>query len=435
MLVAFHLLNYARGWDAYDLEVFLKWTQPIHGVRRLYLDSLTNYPLLGTLVFALPLQVIVGPLGVRSFEEIARLYKWSHLPIDAVNVALLAAILRTLGVRRALLAALVLFLLPSFWADGALWGIGDNLSQLFLLLGLLSLARLLIAEDGRTQARDLLWFSLAAGSLCLGSMTKQLFYFSLPGLGVGLLLAARAVCKRHAGAGSRLVAVGLASGVVPLVLVDAWLLLPPGYHSHLAFVWLQRSSHIDDLGQSGLSLWSFISGRGSSLAPFAFGLSYKQAGLLAYGAAMGALSLFWLRPVLRPDESTRLEGRDLLVLLSLYLGLINLAFNVFLTGTHQRYPVHAYPFLLVALVGLWQLGKASAWELATVGALSAWFGAWMWCTMRQLHFTHAAFFVPFRYALVVAQASMFLYLAVRWARSMGSPRLSARFAQPTRAGA
>ena len=51
-------------------------------------------------------------------------------------------------------------------------------------------------------------------------------------------------------------------------------------------------------------------------------------------------------------HGVQLFNTENISLLILHLALVNLSFNLFLAGTHERYLYHFYPFIIMACMGL-----------------------------------------------------------------------------------
>jgi Zn-dependent protease len=134
---------------------------------------------------------------------------------------------------------------------------------------------------------------------------------------------------------------------------------------------------------------------------------------------MVALALSWTclardsRDILRLLASA--EGPTLVVTsICLYIVLINLSFNLFLTGTHERYAAHAYPFLIIATLVLRKSRLSKWWEPWGVGILAMLFGYYVWLVLCKEYIGHENVFNFFRSSLILGHLALFVYLWARW---------------------
>jgi phosphatidylserine synthase len=81
------------------------------------------------------------------------------------------------------------------------------------------------------------------------------------------------------------------------------------------------------------------------------------------GLAVLYLALFWKCPwqgcSFFRDEA---QMRFILAALVLFLAQSNLGFNVLLSGTHERYLYHGFPFLILAAFFFWQRQTVFSWR-------------------------------------------------------------------------
>ena len=134
-------------------------------------------------------------------------------------------------------------------------------------------------------------------------------------------------------------------------------------HSGYLFVWLGGgSSHNNEISVNGFNIWTFLDRDmwSSSKEPFyclrlrdhEFCLTPFHSGFALYGTYVLALSAFYItlffRPLLVRNFRDETQIRFMLATFVLYLAQVNLGFNVFLTGTHERYLYHCFPFLILA---------------------------------------------------------------------------------------
>lgn len=360
----FLILSLVNAYHAEDVRVFVEWAACWRAdARHVYsLCPSANYPLVGVAASGGVIAALQQAFSLGDVEEIARAYRLFLALFDAADFALLVLIGRALGLRHAVVLALVIEGLPATWAGGAVWGQIDTISQFFLLASLLGLMRAYQLAGTPARARAHGFFLLGVSALALCALTKQLTIFSI----VGAAPLGVAVLWRFAGS-RRGLALGLASLALAggLFLVLDRLAEVPGYFgSSLLYVWLGGGSHHGRIiSGNGFNIWVFL-GRdmaSSSDDPFAtatllgraFNLTPRVAGFVLYALAGLALAAPLWRFARGAVSRAAGEG-DARVLAGclLAVAMMNLGFNVFLTGTHERYLYHFYPFALLVLAVL-----------------------------------------------------------------------------------
>lgn len=371
-LLPFGLLVVHRGLGHEgDLAFFHEWYLAFRDGAGFYRDGPgLNYPIVGVLLVCGPAwlleQVVGAPLDLEGFIVALK------VTVTLGEVALVLcveALARALRIPRPRLVALGIYVLPSSWAGAAWFGQIDVWGSALLLASAAALVTY------RRAPRHVGALAVGLVSLHLALLTKQLAWFSLPGLG---LLLASGVRKRPA----HIVAAALSC--LLWLAPDPWLALPDGYASHLGFVLFGGgSAHGDLIVGGGASLWSLLLGPGGDAhARELMGLSVFVWGWLLFGAAQ-VPALWWLWR--RRDEPRAYV---------LYVGYANLAMTTLLTGVHERYLAHGAPFLLL---GLGALTSSRAAHALMAAALS-WWGLFV---LASLHFD-APLLWPFRHHQPVA---------------------------------
>jgi hypothetical protein len=195
-------------------------------------------------------------------------------------------------------------------------------------------------------------------------LVKQTSLFSLPALFLAAVYAT-ACCWKALPAKFRifsLMPIPLSLGLC--LLPDLFLNVPPPFHFHLEYVWLRGSDVTNKISGNGFNIWMVL-GRpmaASSLEPFSHykGWTPQRAGYVLFISA-ALVSLLWLflatlqaRSIFAGQHMT--ARRRFMVCILLFLALYNLEFNLFLTGTHERYLAHFYPFFIIALASLSSFG-------------------------------------------------------------------------------
>jgi hypothetical protein len=154
---------------------------------------------------------------------------------------------------------------------------------------------------------------------------------------------------------------GIAAGtafILPVILVDFNLKLPSPYFSHLHFLVSDRSQQWDIISSLGFNIWVFFFKDllTSARAPLIFDtLSPNGLGVFLFLALTLFLFLMLVRDIQQQAHTGKYSfERGQIISCLIYFSLVNLTFNLTLTGTHERYLYHFYPFILMACLGLIQ---------------------------------------------------------------------------------
>jgi hypothetical protein len=338
-----------------------------------------NYPYIGLLLSAGTLAEIKRITGAHEVSDVAYYFQYVLAFFDACNFIFLVLIARALQIRYAVIISLVIIALPSSWVGGALWGQIDGISQFFLLSTVFCLIEAIQSSSLRRTIRSISFFFVALLTLGAAVLTKQLTIFSAIGL-VPLALLAFAnlwsLSKLHkfGAIGSVFIAVAL------FVVVDTRLAVHGYLGSSYLFVWLGGgSTHGAVISGNGFNIWTLLnrSMSSSSGVPFYCAnlfakeicLTPQHSGLIMYGLYMLLLgTLFWvlswhaLMPLGLRDQT---QGNFVIVCFIVFLAQANLGFNVFLTGTHERYLYHCFPFLILASFFFLQQSSLLSWRSAS----------------------------------------------------------------------
>lgn len=311
-----------------------------------------TYPIVGILVSA----GLIHMLESASLLDTGLLFRLVAGIVDAANVFLLYLLMKQLGIRKSALWAGIVGLLPSSWVGGALWGQIDSYSQFFLLLTLLSIARLNKSLQNEERRHTLPAYLILIGLplTCL-MLTKQLAVFNLLVLeGIvlaNLFLLCRSIPKTIIYAG-----LFLAWQAAIVLLFDLFLKVEGPYISHLAYVWLTRSNHMHKISGNGFNIWVFLGWAqgASSTEPFYRTFTPRDTGIGLFVGWMAVLSASLLMRLSKYYRTNRPRAfdREILSDLIFFLALTNLCFNVFLSGTHERYLYHFYPMIITGYLGL-----------------------------------------------------------------------------------
>ncbi len=336
-----------------DLEIFWKWSHYwIENWKNIYVSCMDcNYPILGMFSSA----GVLGFLGNQGFEKAVVSYRLFLGLIDGLTVLLLFGLLKMFQVGRPALWAGILGISVSSWS-GTVWGQIDGISQLLILLTLTWMVGANLKNQSLLK-NFRIYIVVSAILLACLLLIKQLTLFSV--FSLGLLLAANIgfqsrSWKQFALNSSLAFAVFL--GII--LFSDLFLRLPAPYFSHLQYIWEIGSNHGDFISGNGFNIWMFLgrnmfsasslplAGLNPIFSPYRIGNA-----LFALYVAVITLSLFFF---LKRHFLTgqRFLTPEALLSFIFYLALVNLSFNIFLTGTHERYLMHFYPFIIVAWLGL-----------------------------------------------------------------------------------
>lgn len=337
-----------------DLEVFWKWSQIWReNWRNIYSACPDcNYPILGMFGSA-------GMLGLFSpagFDGAVFAYRLFLGILDGLNVLLIYWILKRLAVARPAYLAGIIGLSVSSWAGGALWGQIDGISQFFILL---TLAWMVHKNTSAQPAAMPYWLYLFISAILLACilLTKQLAVFCA--LSLGLLLATDILFHSRGGRAFVQYSCLTAASLAGLIFVwDFFIQVKPPYLSHLFYIWKEGVFQSGLISGNGFNIWMLL-GRdmwSSAHVPVFANIpliSPYLSGEIIFIVLAATISLslgLWLRVPFQRGEK-KLD-RETLLNFVLYLALINLCFNVFLTGTRDRYLFHFYPYALLAWAGL-----------------------------------------------------------------------------------
>lgn len=347
---AFVILIYPTWFQPDDLDAFLGWSREwAKGAQNIYINCMyCNYPFLGMAFSA----GAVDWLGIRDFDGMMGLFRYYLAFIDLLNVVVLYYLLKTLKVKDAAFWAGLVGLLPSSWIGASYWGQIDNVGQFFILAFFLAAAKLNEIPEPKSWRSYLLAFMLGFLLSCL-AMTKQLVFFSMISLGSMAVANIMLVSRRWMSTFFALVVLAV-SFAAPILLVDAGIRYDPRYLSHLHYILATGSSHGDTISSFGFNIWTFFTSNpfGNSHEPLpVFGVTlipYK-AGITLFLASILALTIaavyFHIREYKKGNDGFTHKH---LAFWLVHLALVNLSFNLVLTGTHERYLYHFYPFAIAA---------------------------------------------------------------------------------------
>ena len=343
-----------------DVGVFAQWADCWKDdASHVYaLCQYANYPFLGMVFTAGLISGLKDVFHVNEFVATVVYFRTILAAFDALNFALLVAIARALKIQHPVRIALMIALLPSSWAGGAVWGQIDDISQFFLLAGLYGLLRA-YQTSGETGLRSVACFLLAMFSFVGGLLTKQMAVFSIAAL-TPLAIAVLARFRSSPRLNRLLAGAGILAAAGFFLVLDRQIDISGFFGSSFLYVWLGGGSHhYYRITGDGFNLWVLLDRPlgSQSNVPFSsfsvFGHELRFTPLACGFVLFGLYTLLvsrlfyqfvWRR--LAPLDGSRTEV--FIACCILYLAMINLGFNVLLTGTNARYLYHFYPFLFLS---------------------------------------------------------------------------------------
>ena len=338
------LWQWSRFWDT-------NW-------RNIYIDcAKCNYPFLGTFLSA----GVMSLSGIANFSDIVMPFRYYLGIIDGANIIIIFWLLRKFQVKGAPIWAGIIGLLPSSWIGSSVWGQIDGIGLMLILLTFVLFVS--FNFEGRPGLSRYYLFVFTAGLLIsLSILFKQLIIFSLLSVGFMSIANIYLYSQRVSGILVSLILMLFSVGA-PILLIDSNLNLPSPFISHLQYVWETGSRHGDTISSFGFNIWIFFtkSPFGSShdvinvhLSPkFSIPIVPYNLGMALFLLSTVAFSVYFLKYLVgRFLQGARFLDGELILGFLFHLSLVNLSFNLFLTGTHERYLYYFYPFLIMAFLGL-----------------------------------------------------------------------------------
>lgn len=356
-----------------DLEVFLKWSKIWSlGWQDIYSNCPScNYPILGMFSSA-------GLMNIINHQGQANVFSTYRLilsGIDAVNVCLVYFILKHLKINRPAYIAGIVGISISSWAGGALWGQIDSISQFFILL---TIYWIIYKNTGAPVKKYQYFFFLACGAFLLAMtlLTKQLTIFS--GLALMLFFIAEIWFDKNGNRSKWLYLVFfLFLFFISLLIFDPFLKLNSSYFSHLVYIWKEGTFQAGLISGNGFNIW-ILTGRdmwSSAYLPLIHSIPFSnpyflgEVLFLLFSGLISFSLLLWLMN--RWKNGKKLLDREVMLNFIFLMAIFNLGFNVFLTGTRDRYLFHFYPLIIIAWSGLSEISPLFTERMKSFLILSA----------------------------------------------------------------
>ena len=418
-----------------DLDAFARWSthQPRHGVTAapagtfsaLYRDTDCNYPPLGMIASAgliTAIKTALHAVGSVSGDSI-QIFRVCLAAVEAVSIVLMLSILTTLHVPHVSATVAALYLLPSSWAGGAVWGQIDVVGTVLLLAAALCFLRVALA-DASTPRDDELTMVAGLAAVVAAVETKQTTLFSVPGLLTLASVAIVAFARRHGTQrAARALAIGTAVALVLFVVLERGIFDPPAGHDWITpYVWTTGAPHTRRLSGNGPNVWTLLGRRllSSSDAPFVGSLTPRRTGQAMFVAVVTFLLIVQLAAIRSASQRIGRFTMDRTWLCGTTLvltGLTNLAMGIFIAGTHERHLAHAFPFLLLGVVTLYHhdASPRSRTQLAIAVVAAVVYGGVVYAVLLR------ASWLDLRFPAIILLAA-FLALATGYTQTVAAHR-------------
>ena len=342
-----------------DVDEFWRWSKSWNvNWRNIYVDcTRCNYPFIGTLASA----GVMGLSGNDTLKHTITPFRYYLATIDTLNLIILYWILRKFQVKKAALWVGIVGLSPSSWIGTSIWGQIDGIGLTLILLTVMLFILFNLAEKP-DLLRYYLFIFIAGLLISLSILSKQLIIFSLISVGfmifANIFLHARKVKEFLAS-----LLLLLFSIAAPIVLIDLNLYLKPPFISHLQYIWVTGGKQSDMVTSFGLNIWEFFVNNGfvSSHDAINIGLNPNYSitlvpyntGIILFLLSIMAFSVYFLKYLsTRYRQGLKFFDREIILGFLFHLALVNLSFNLFLTGVHERYLFYFYPFMILTWLGL-----------------------------------------------------------------------------------
>lgn len=339
ILPFFMVLLFPEAYHHYDVTTFIEWNGYSKSFNTLYTtDCVCNYPYMG---------LAVSSGFLRIFSENIQLFRLFLSIIDAGVIIVLLKILQTLNIKRALLWSGIIALLPSSWVGTSYWGQIDNIGQLLLILFIYFLLVNLKNKDSLYYKKFKVFLFIAAFICTSMLLVKQLLLFSLTSCG---LLLFYLVIKKSQNFIQILLNLFILifAALLPLIIIDLTVDFKKEFISHLHQIIATGSDHMKKISGNGFNIWMFLNRemKSSSDAPFLSILTPRNTGILFYILYYIFITVL----VIKQIYNEKINSEKTIVFFIIHLAMINLGFNLLLSGTHERYLIHFYPYLFIFLL-------------------------------------------------------------------------------------
>lgn len=369
IILPFLLVKLIPYYFVDDVGAFHVWADCLRqNPQDIYSLCKPDYPTTGLLFSGGAIYLIKFLIKTTDRATVDAAFRYYLAGFDALNFLVLIWLGSLLKFRFPVWLSLAIIAVPSTWAGGTVWGQIDGISLFFCLLATVGFFQFWasLRETAtlklKFQKHNYLWLLLAIVSLAIYWLSKQLTLFSLPFfLAISLISIGKLWQYFH------LKGVAIACFFIFLFaalfsFLDSLFTIPESFHhSSYWFGWQQGFQ--PSISGNGFNIWMFLGWEMSTSPYLPFvklnlgiwqgEISPYTAGIVLYAVFMISLILTGFKAAYRLFKSN-FQNREkadnyLMALLCLFLGLSYLGFNVFLSGTHERYLHLSYPFLLTGV--------------------------------------------------------------------------------------
>lgn len=332
------ILIYPQYYHNFDNTCFLRYVNDCPNLFHIYnSETGCNYPVVG---------MLGSTIFLKIFSSSLTAHRLGLALFDAGIVIILYRIFTLLSVKRALFWSGLIGLLPSSWAGTSFWGQVDNIGQFFMILLLWYILQYIINQRSENK-RHFTFFFVCGVLLSLVFLEKQVTYFSVSSLGIFIIFTAF-LMKNSIKHLLALIGILLAGFVVPIIVGDLLFAPKPIYFSNIQQILLTGSSHMKKISGNGFNIWMFLNRdmNSSSDIPFYKGLTPRNTGTFLFVLYYITVTVFLIRKALK----SKVIDSNIFLIFVVHLAMINLSFNILLSGTHERYLVHFFPFIFIFLI-------------------------------------------------------------------------------------
>ncbi|MDA3883609.1 MAG: hypothetical protein PF481_10020 [Bacteroidales bacterium] len=332
------IILYPDLYNKYDFSVMKSWANFSASIFDVYLTTCRcEYPALGLMLSTIPIKIVGGdPVFFRLYLAL----------YDVAIIIVFYYLLRALSVKNPLLWAGLLGIVPSSWAGTSLWGQIDNIGQLFVLAAFFMVY--LIFTYKKITLKYYLYCIIAGVFASCMLMTKQLLVFPFAALSVVVSIV---ILIRDDSVKQKIVAfLSLFVGLfVSVLCVDALFEFDAHFISHLHRILDVYGSerHLHEISANGFNIWmslgsDFVDARQA----FWQNVTPKTGGFVLFAVYSISIAAFTTYKLF--VHKVHFSKTHMFACLLCFFALFNLAFNVLLTGTHERYLLYFYPYIILA---------------------------------------------------------------------------------------
>jgi hypothetical protein len=362
LISPFIFVFFVKNFHGYDVEVFDRWAK-IWGINpfEIYSKSDSNYPFLGNVVSSGIMSVLQHFIDNSALRF--ELFRLSLAVFDSLMILMIYVLFKYFKINYSEIWTFLIALLPSTWAGSAVWGQIDGVGQLLFLLTLFFQLITLneIFKIGLNK-KCFIFFLLSSIGISSIILCKQLLLFGLVPIIILYFIIIILMIFRNKSKGIIFSASGIILIGLIVFIIDLFLTIPPPYKSHLFYIWFGGgSSHGYAISANGFNIWTFISTNMQVLStiPFSGILNPNSLGTSLYGLYFLFLIAFIIlnKKKVIIDFFVSIKENKYEKYVSLLFGcfllvfsLLQLAMNVLLSGTHERYLYHFFPFAFLSLL-------------------------------------------------------------------------------------